>query len=375
MRVLVTGGAGFVGSHTIDLLIARGHDVVALDSLDPQVHGANGSPANIESHITAGSLQFVRGDVRNRNIVGGLLKEADALIHLAAAVGVGQSMYMPHHYVDTNISGTAAIADVLANDKTPIKRIVVASSMSIYGEGAYRCHGCGSTAPSDRTEEQLRHGRWEHQCARCQETLVPVPTPETKPLNCSSVYALSKKTQEEMLLIIGKAYGIPVTALRYFNIYGPRQSLNNPYTGVAAIFLSRLQNESSPHVFEDGRQSRDFINVRDVALANVLALEAADAQRVYNVGTGKPITVLEVAGLLQRGLQSKAKPTLANSYRAGDIRHCFADCSRIERDLGFRPQVPIETGFQELIAWSRAQRSTDNFATSLEELKVRRLVL
>src|SRR5262245_9152928 len=239
--ILVTGGAGFVGSHTVDLLVERGYAVVVVDVLDPQVHGEGArAPAHLATHLEARSIRFERGDVRDRALMERLVGEADAIIHLAAAVGVGQSMYQPHHYADVNVGGTSLLLDLLANRRHRVKKLVVASSMSIYGEGAYECGHCGAVAPNERSEAQLAARSWEHACPRCTGPLSPRPTPEAKPLACTSIYAITKKVQEEMALVFGRAYRIPVVALRYFNIYGPRQSLGNPYTGVAAIFLSRL---------------------------------------------------------------------------------------------------------------------------------------
>jgi len=248
--------------------------------------------------------------------------------------------------------------------------------MSIYGEGAYHCDRCGAVHPSERSEAQLAARAWEHACPGCGGTLSPRPTPEEKPLACTSIYAITKKVQEEMALVFGRAYRIPVVALRYFNIYGPRQSLGNPYTGVAAIFLSRLLGKNPPLVFEDGRQSRDFIHVRDIARANLLALASTDAgQRVYNVGTGRPTTVLDVARTRGERLGVPAPAEIVHRFRAGDIRHCYGECSRIAADLGFRAEVSLDEGFADLIGWSRAQEAVDLTEQARRELEARRLVL
>ena len=379
-RVLITGAAGFVGSHTVDLLVARGGwEIVALDSLDPQVHGENAAPRFLESHIASGAVRFVRADVRDRAVMGPLVADCDAILHLAAAVGVGQSMYQPHHYCDVNIGGTATLMDLLLAAPHRVRKMVVASSMSIYGEGAYRCARCNEgVTVAERPEAQLRERRWEHLCPRCGTELTTLNTPETKTLQSTSVYAITKKVQEELLLVFGRAYRIPVVALRYFNIYGPRQSLSNPYTGVAAIFLGRLMNGNAPTVFEDGLQSRDFIHVRDIARANVTALEAElpadNAQRVYNVGTGERTSVLDVANTLERGLGTSLGATVTHKFRAGDIRHCIADASLIQRELGFRAAVSREEGFRELIDWSRGEKPVDTFRSSMDELARHKLV-
>jgi dTDP-L-rhamnose 4-epimerase len=376
-KVLVTGAAGFVGSHTIDLLLERGdYDVVALDSLDPQVHGeGQTTPKHLAGHLAKKAIRFIHGDVRDRAVMAPLIAQADAILHLAAAVGVGQSMYQPHHYSDVNVGGTAMLMDILANQPHHVTKIVVASSMSIYGEGAYQCGACGTVYPIERSDAQLAARNWDHPCPGCSGVVAPRPTPEAKPLACTSVYAITKKVQEEMLVCFGKAYRIPVVALRYFNIYGPRQSLNNPYTGVAAIFLSRLMNRAAPLVFEDGKQSRDFIHVRDIARANVAALESPQAgQHVYNVGTGQPTTVLDVARLLNQGMGLDLGAQVASQFRAGDIRHCYSDASKIERELDFRVETSREAGFRDLIEWSRAQTATDLVEKATRELRERRLV-
>jgi len=375
-KVLITGAAGFVGSCTVDLLLEHGYQVTALDALDPQVHGADAHvPVHLAPHLAAGRIEFVRGDVRDRALMQELLGEAEAVIHLAAAVGVAQSMYSPQYYCDVNVGGTATLIDVLANHPHRVGKIVVASSMSIYGEGAYLCPSCGPIVLSERDSQRLVARQWEPDCPTCETSVSAVPTPESKPLSCTSVYAVTKRMQEEMTLLFGKAYRIPVIALRYFNIYGPRQSLNNPYTGVAAIFLARLLNHNPPLVYEDGRQSRDFIHVRDVARANLLALEAPTAvQRVYNVGTGQSTTVLDIARTLADSLAVDMRPTITNRFRAGDVRHCIADCSRIAAELGFRAQISRADGFRELVEWSRNQKPTDLVAVATRELEKRSLV-
>lgn len=375
-RVLVTGAAGFVGSHTIDLLLTHGWEVVALDSLEAQVHGPGATePLNLRQHAGNRALRFVRGDVRDRALVDSLLSEVDAVLHLAAAVGIGQSMYQPQHYLDVNVGGTGVLMDLLVNNRRNVRKVVVASSMSLYGESAYHCPRCGIVHPADRAPERLAARQFEHLCPQCGAPVEMAPTPESKPLNSTSVYALSKRVQEDLLLMLGKAYQIPVVALRYFVIYGPRQSLNNPYTGVASIFLARMLNGHAPLVFEDGLQSRDFIHVRDIARANLLALESSDeSQRVFNVGTGVATSVRDVAQLLAKGLGVDIAPEVTYKFRAGDIRHCLSDSSAIAAGLGFKAEVTREAGFRELIDWSRAQKPVDSFAASLDELRARKLV-
>jgi dTDP-L-rhamnose 4-epimerase len=376
-RVLVTGAAGFVGSHTTDLLVEGGYEVLAVDNMDPQVHApADSLPKYLTGHIDAGNIRYFQGDVRDPSLMASLIAEVDAIIHLAATVGVGQSMYQVHRYADVNVGGTATLLDLLANTPHRVSKFVIASSMSIYGEGAYECPECGPMLVVERGEEQVQARNWEHQCPRCGSVVSPITTPESKPLDCTSIYALTKKAQEEMLLVFGRAYRLPVVALRYFNIYGPRQSLSNPYTGVASIFLARLMKGQPPLIFEDGLQSRDFIHVRDIARANCLALEAPYIdQRVYNVGTGKPTTVLDVARTLNELLGTGIEPVIANRFRAGDIRHCYSDPARIAKDLGFEATISPEVGYADLLEWSQAEKPDDAFDWSLKELEEHSLVV
>lgn len=376
MRTLVTGGAGFIGSHTVDLLVEEGHDVTVLDNLDPQVHGEDADgPGQIAGHVGSGAVRFIRGDVRSRDDVARALEGVDRVIHLAAAVGVGQSMYEPHYYMDVNGSGQAMLMELMAADPGRWRRFVVASSMSIYGEGSYRCPEHGPVAPDGRSEERLERGEWEPTCPACDGPLGALPTPEEKPLRATSVYAISKKTQEELALCFAEAYGIPTAALRFFNVYGSRQALSNPYTGVAAIFMSRILNGRPPLIFEDGEQSRDFIHVADVARA-VAAAAADDAPPagVYNICTGTPTTIRGVAEVLAERLDSHVEPEVVGRYRAGDIRHCIGDPTRAAGELGFEARVPFREGVDELIAWARDEAPEDRVERSLEELETQGLV-
>jgi dTDP-L-rhamnose 4-epimerase len=346
-----------------------------LDILDPQVHGTTDRPRHLEGHLRTRAIRFVHGDVRDPAVLTPLVQDCDAVIHLAAAVGVGQSMYQPHHYSDVNIGGTARLIDVLVNKPHRVKKVVVASSMSLYGEGAYRCAHCGVVEPQQRRPEALVAGQWEPECPSCAQILSSEPTPESKSLHSTSIYAITKKVQEEMLVVAGAAYQIPVVALRYFNVYGTRQSLNNPYTGVAAIFLSRLMNNKPPVAFEDGRQTRDFIHVRDVARANQVALEApSDVPVVCNVGTGRPTSILDIARTLSEVLGQPSNIDVTRRFRAGDIRHCIADATRMAKQFNFRAEIDLADGMRELVEWSRTESASDQFDASLSELNHRRLV-
>jgi dTDP-L-rhamnose 4-epimerase len=284
-------------------------------------------------------------------------------------------MYEPHYYVHTNATGTGLLLDVVAHDRSPVRKLIVASSMSLYGEGAYRCASCGGSDGKERDEGQLSRGEWEVLCARCGHVLEPIRTPETKAPAIASVYAATKKHQEDLFVAFGRAYRIPTFALRFFNVFGPRQALGNPYTGVAAIFLTRLLNDHPPLLFEDGRQSRDLIDVRDVARALLLAVEStAEGAQVLNIGTGRPFTVLEVANALIRELGKEIEPRLLNKYRAGDVRHCIADPSRARAVLGFEARHSFAEGLPRLVAWCHEEQPVDQVEASLGELSTRGLV-
>ena len=361
--ILITGGAGFVGSHLADALLAAGHHVRIFDNLTGQVH-RNGIPEYL-----AEDAEFVQGDVRDSAAMRRALAGIEVVFHMAAAVGVGQSMYEIEHYMGTNTQGTAVLLQQLLDSKSRVEKLVLASSMSIYGEGKYLCAQCGSVAPQLRTVEQLRLKQWEPNCPTCNEALTPIPTDESKPLQCSSIYALSKKDQEEMCLLFGRTYSLPVVALRYFNIYGTRQALSNPYTGVAAIFASRLMNGNPPLIFEDGAQLRDFVSVEDVVRANLLAMESSQADGMaLNIGSGEPISINEVAAELARAMESEIVAELTQKYRAGDVRHCFADISAARKFLGYTPQVSFADGLKDLVEWLCSQQPQDRAAEAVAQL-------
>ena len=372
MKILVTGGAGFIGSFIVDALVEAGHDVRIYDDLDPQVHGADRQkPEYINKNA-----EFIKGNVLDADSFYEAVKDVDVLYHEAAAVGVGQSMYEIRKYVEQNSLGGASVLDVIANRKHRLKKMIVASSMSIYGEGKYECPACGPMTPGLRKEDQLAAGRWEVECPACGKPLNALPTDETKPLNPTSIYAISKRDHEEMFLSVGRAYKLPTVALRYFNAYGPRQALSNPYTGVCAIFSSRLLNGESPVIFEDGLQSRDFIHVKDVAKANLMVMEKDEANyEVFNVGSGRPRSILEIAEMLGEKIKpgEGIKPVIANSFREGDIRHCFADTAKIGRLLGFKPSIEFDKGIEDLTSWVALQTCEDRSAQAIKELKDRGL--
>lgn len=361
--VLVTGGAGFVGSHLVDALLRAGHRVRVFDNLTRQVHGNQ-----IPDYLSP-EAELIIGNLCDEDAVRDALEGIEVIFHLGAAVGVGQSMYEISRYVQVNTLGTAVLLQEILNGKNKIEKLVLASSMSIYGEGKYLCENCGEVAPPLRSVEQLKQKQWETICPECGATLKPTPTDESKPLQCSSIYALSKKDQEEMCLLYGRTYGLPVVALRYFNIYGARQALSNPYTGVAAIFAARLLNGKPPLIFEDGSQMRDFVCVDDVVQANLLAMERSSVDGMaLNIGSGAPISIREVALGLSAALGAPVPAEVTGKYRAGDIRHCFADISRAQKLLGYKPRVSFQGGVKDLVAWLRCQQSADRAAEATAEL-------
>lgn len=367
-RVLVTGGAGFIGSHLVDALVERDAEVTVIDNLDPQVHP--GPPAHLNPRAT-----YVSQDVASEGSLEGALEDTDAVVHLAAAVGVGQSMYQVRHYVRVNCGGTANLLQALTGGAHAVRKLVVASSMSIYGEGKYRCPACGPVYPVPRPPAQLEAHRWETICPSCGAEAEPMATPEDKPLAPTSVYAVTKRDQEELCLGFGRAYGIPTLALRFFNVYGPRQSLSNPYTGVCAIFQSRIKAGQPPVVFEDGGQSRDFVHVGDVVQAILLTLDHhAGDYLAMNVGRGEPVRILDVAHTLRKLYGAKVDPRVENRFRVGDIRHCYADVSLIRSRLGYNPRVSFREGLASLVAWGKGQMAEDRFVEAQRELEERGLV-
>ena len=373
-RILITGGAGFLGSHLADELLEHGYRVRALDNLSEQVHG----PAASRPGYLSPDVELIAGDVRDPEAVRQALAGVDAVYHFAAMVGVGQSMYEIERYTSVNNLGTAVLLEALI--ERPVERLVVASSMSIYGEGLYRDADGQPFIAGERDLESLKARGWELKDGQGRP-LTPVPTPESKPPALSSVYALSKYDQERLCLMVGRAYGIPTVALRFFNVYGTRQALSNPYTGVLAIFASRLLNGNPPLIFEDGRQMRDFVHVSDVARACRLALERPEASdqvfgQVFNIGSGRQYTVREIARAMGEVLGREAiEPEVTGKYRVGDIRHCVADVTLARRVLGYEPQMPLEQGLVELASWLAGQVACDRAAEAGAELAARGLTV
>lgn len=364
MKVLVTGGAGFIGSFLTDKLVELGHKVTIYDAIEPQVHHDK-----LPDYINK-KAKFIRKDVLDYASFKKAACDAEAIFHFAALVGVGQSQYEISKYVNININGTANLLDILANNKHKCKKLVVASSMSVYGEGTYLCSKCGRVKPFERDGKS-----WDPPCPNCNGKITPTTTLETDPLHATSIYAITKKTQEEMVLNFGESYSIPAVALRFNNVYGPRQSLSNPYTGVVAIFISRVKNNQPPVIYEDGLQTRDFVSVHDIAAACALALERDKANnQVMNVGTGLGVSILDIAKIIIKTFKSDVKPEITFKLRSGDIRHFVSDISKIKKLFNYKPAVTIEKGIKELISWSQKTNALDIFNSANSELQKRKLL-
>jgi dTDP-L-rhamnose 4-epimerase len=377
LRVVVIGGAGFIGSHLVDALVVDGYRVRIVDNLDSQVHLRCQAPPYLNPHA-----EFVQQDVRDRDGLQKALEGAEAIFYLAGAVGVGDSMYRIRHYAESNVVGGANLLDILANKKHSIRKIIMASSVTVYGEGKYSCPVHGIVFPSVRTMEKGVSRHWNLRCpvstinAHCAETLSPLPTDEEKPATPQSIYAITKRTQEDLFLAFGRAYGVPVGVLRYFNVYGSRQALSNSYTGVAKIFALHFAQGKMPLIYEDGNQSRDFIHVSDVVRANILALTLGEAAgEILNVGTGQPTSILEMARAVSRQFGNREVPEPSNQFRAGDVRHCWADCTKIRTKLGFEPRRIFPSGLEDVVAMEEAVRGPEQTAVEYDDLVQRGLVL
>jgi dTDP-L-rhamnose 4-epimerase len=368
--VLVTGGAGFIGSHLVDALLEAGERVRVLDNLDALAH-PNGRP----SHVSA-EAELVVGDLRDKGAVERALAGVDRVFHLGGVVGNGESMINARRAVDHNAGGTATLLEAVLARRDRIRRLVAASSMVVYGEGSYRCPAHGVVHPPLRPPERLRRREWEARCPRCGEAARPAPTQEDAPLRPTSVYGITKRDQEELVLVLGRAYGLETVALRYLNVYGRRQALANPYTGVAAIFAARVLNGRPPLVFEDGRQIRDLVHVSDVVRATLAAMDAPTATgHAINVATGRRVRIVELARRVASALGSDVRPNVTGEFRAGDIRHCFADVSRARKLLGFEAAVTLDRGLPDLAAWVAKQRVVERGDEAVAELRARGLVV
>lgn len=373
-RVLISGGAGFIGSRLALKLAQKGCRVCVLDSLSKQVHGH--APSSPLYRSIRGVVTFIRGDVRDKAVWRRALKGQDAVVHLAAETGTGQSMYEIDRYVDVNVRGTAAMLEELSGGRAKVKKMLVASSRAVYGEGKYRCAAHGVVYPGSRAEADLRRGDFSVKCPMCGDAAKTMPTDEDSKLHPGSIYGMTKRAQEELVLLAGRARGIPAVALRYQNVYGPGQSMSNPYTGILSIFSTRFLNGHGLDIYEDGTESRDFIYLDDAVRATILALErpAANGQAL-NVGSGASTDVLSVARTLSRELASSAPIEVSGHYRVGDIRHNSADLTRSRRLLGFSPRYSFTRGVREFVRWVRSQKiQPDGYEASRKELRARGLL-
>jgi dTDP-L-rhamnose 4-epimerase len=369
-NILISGGAGFIGSRLANFLVANSHKVKVLDNLSPQIHGATPefSPLFLSLH---NDVEFIRGSVTNREDLIIALQGVDTVIHLAAETGTGQSMYAIQHYSDVNIGGTALLLDLIANESFPINKIVVASSRAVYGEGKYRCDQHGVVYPSARSATAMERGDFSVHCPVCGTAVHVEATDESTPVQPGSVYGVTKLNQEQMVLTVAKALGISAIAFRYQNVYGPGQSLSNPYTGILSIFSTRIRNQSAINIFEDGKESRDFVYIDDVVSITARAVEYEQPLvDVFNVGVGVATDVLTIANTLQQLLGKWVPTTVSGQFRIGDIRHNYADLAKVSRVLGFKPSVYIEDGLGRFVDWVNSEQvQIDRYEQSLEELK------
>lgn len=372
-KILVTGGAGFIGSKLVKNLYNEGNSVVVLDNLNPQVHGADGNSFSYKSII--GFCEFIKGDVISEKDWATALVDVNTIIHLAAETGTGQSMYESMRYTAVNTMGTAILADYLVNKKHKIKKVIVASSRAVYGEGKYACVKHGYVYPDSRLPEKMNAGIFECLCPLCTRELEPTATDENSRISPLSVYALTKFYQENLLINASKVMNIPVCSFRFQNVYGPGQSLSNPYTGIISIFSTRMKGNKDIIIFEDGKESRDFVYVEDVITTLMLAVNTESFKHnIYNVGSGKMTTIMEVSSLLKDLLNSSSEIKVTGQYRKGDIRHNFADLTLLKNDFNFLPEMNIKTGLKKFVDWAEEQEIfEDQYDKSLHELKRRGL--
>lgn len=373
-NILITGGAGFIGSRLANFLIGNGHNVRVFDNLSPQIHGPDIQQSPLLKSLHK-DIEFIYGSVTNRDQLKQALLGMDTVVHLAAETGTGQSMYAIEHYSNVNIGGTALLLDLIANEPFPVKKLVVASSRAVYGEGKYRCDEHGFIFPSSRAANDMEQGDFSVHCPLCRQPAQMVATDEETPVRPASLYGITKLTQEQMVLTIGKALGISALAFRYQNVYGPGQSLSNPYTGILSIFSTRIRNGSGINIFEDGKESRDFVYIDDVVTATAKGIENDNVQtEVFNVGAGVATDVVTIANTLQKLLDATVPINISGQFRLGDIRHNVADLTKIQKTLGFQPSVSIEAGLRRFVAWVKSEETqVDRYEESLQELKTKGL--
>jgi len=366
-NILITGGAGFIGSNLALKLIDRGYSITVLDNLSPQIHGENSPLYN----TIKDKVNFIKGTVLNYDDWKNALEGIDVVVHLAAETGTGQSMYEIEKYTDVNIKGTSIFLDILANEKHSVKKMIIASSRAIYGEGKYKCQTHGIVYPIERKDDDMAHGDFNVKCPLCSSNVELMATDEQSKIHPTSIYGITKQVQEQMFMVMGKSLNIPAVAFRYQNVYGAGQSLSNPYTGILSIFSTRIKNGNDISIFEDGKESRDFVYIDDVVDATILGIEKDKANyEVFNVGLGKAIDVMTVANTLVKAYNSNSNISITGNYRLGDIRDNYADLSNIQNKLDFEPKVDFENGINKFVKWvDRQEISEDRYERSIEEMK------
>lgn len=374
-KVLITGGAGFIGSNLGLRLCELGYKVTVIDNLSQQVHGLH---SNLRSPLylsISDKVRFIHGSVDSRNDLMKAIDDNEIVVHLAAETGTGQSMYQIEKYSRINMHGTALLLDILANTKHRVRKVVIASSRAVYGEGKYKSEELGMVYPLHRNQEDMDRGDFEVKYPFCNTPLISMPTDERSVLHPSSVYGITKLTQEQMAMTVCKSLNIPSVAFRYQNVYGPGQSLSNPYTGILSIFSVQIKNGNPVNIFEDGKESRDFVFVDDAVDATIAGIEREQANyEIFNVGSGVPVDVYTVAKTLQKHFNTEACITITGNYRLGDIRHNFADLTKVNKLLGFFPKVDFDTGIRKFVDWVKAQEVWGSqYAASIEEMKTKGL--
>ncbi len=368
--VLITGGAGFIGSNLALRLIDHGYRVSVLDNLSPQIHGDDGENSPLYRTI-CDKVRFIKGSVLNYDDWKSALEDTQIVVHLAAETGTGQSMYEIEKYTDVNIKGTSIFLDILANENHTVKKMIIASSRAIYGEGKHSCPDHGVVYPTERQDGDMSAGDFEVKCPHCTKNVTLLATDEESKIHPTSIYGITKQVQEQMFMVMGKSLNIPAVAFRYQNVYGAGQSLSNPYTGILSIFSTRIKNGNDITIFEDGKESRDFVYIDDVVEATILGIEKEEANyQVFNVGFGEPTDVLTVAQTLKNAYNSDSKIEISGNYRLGDIRHNYADLSVITKQLGFKPSVSFEEGIRRFTRWVEQQDVVeDKYEQSIKEMK------
>jgi dTDP-L-rhamnose 4-epimerase len=368
-NILITGGAGFIGSRLALALVKQGHKITVLDNLSPQIHGKNSFESPLYKTIKD-AVVFINGDVRIFSDWEKALEGQTMVVHFAAETGTGQSMYEISKYVDVNIAGTSHLLDYLANQDHKIKKVVVASSRAIYGEGKYFCEDHKEVFPSSRKEEEMLSGQFEPRCPDCNNQLVLLSTDESSIINPCSIYGITKYNQEQMVLLACKSVGVDAVALRYQNVYGPGQSLSNPYTGILSIFSTRILNNNAINIFEDGLESRDFVFIDDVVNGTMLAMFEKEAKNTsYNIGSGQSTSVVQVAESLKKAYRSDVNVFVSGNFRIGDIRHNKADITKANKELSFTPEVMFDKGIKLFSDWVKTQKiQKDDYDQSIERL-------